>query len=72
MKIHNNHETKDSAEALKDITRNTFTPAVKLLLNKIEKEENPFAVMQLIDEIHSVCDKAWHSIHKKFLGEDKQ
>ena len=69
MRIHDNHETQNPLQALREIMRNKFTPEVKRLLNRIEKEENPFAVMQLIDEIHSVCDKAWHSVQKRFLGE---
>ena len=69
MKIHNNHETENPLQALHEIVRNQFTPEVKRLLNQIEKETNPFAVKQLIDEIHVVCDKAWHSVQKRFLGE---
>ena len=71
MEKHNDHELQDPAEALNDITRNKFAPEVKILLNRIEKGTNPFEVMTMIDEIHVVCDKAWHLVHKKFLGEDK-
>ena len=69
MNIHNDHKNKDPAGDLHEITREKFTPQIKILLNKIEKETNPFEVMKLIDEIHVVCDKAWWSVHKRFLGE---
>jgi len=71
MKFHDNHEDQHPIEALQDIVRNKYIPAVALHLRKIEKEVNPYQVLRLIDEIQYAGHLAKETIYKRFPREDK-